>query len=115
MNRLFHNPRCSKSRQTKELLENEGASFEVVEYLRETPTAEDLKSIVSALGLASAHDLMRTKEEVYQEKNIAALKGNEDALIEAMVENPILIERPIFVSGNKAAVGRPPENVLELI
>ena len=115
MNKLFHNPRCSKSRQTQELLEGNGAEFEVVEYLKETPTAEDLKNIISALGLASAHDLMRTKEGVYKEKNIADLKGNEEALINAMVENPILIERPIFVSGKKAAVGRPPENVLELI
>ena len=114
-NILYHNPRCSKSRQTKQLLEDNDASFEVVEYLKETPDADELKSIVKALGFASAHDLIRTKEAVYKEKNIADLKGNEEALIQAMVENPGIIERPILVAGNKAAIGRPPENVLELI
>ncbi|MCM8542445.1 MAG: arsenate reductase (glutaredoxin) [Lentisphaeraceae bacterium] len=115
MNKLYHNPRCSKSRQTKELLEQNGADFEVVEYLKDIPTEKEIKELVKALGLASAHDLMRTKETVYKEKNIASLKGEEDLLIKAMIENPILIERPIFSVNGKAAIGRPPESVLELI
>lgn len=114
MSKLYHNPRCSKSRQTKELLENNSVEFEVVEYLKETPSAEELKGLVQALGLSSAHELMRTKETVYKENNIAELKGNEEALVQAMVNNPILIERPIYLVGDKAAIGRPPESVLEL-
>ena len=115
MNKLYHNPRCSKSRQTKELLEQNGADFEVIEYLKDTPSAKELEALVKALGLSSAHDLMRTKETVYAEKNISSLKGDESALIKAMTENPILIERPVFAVDGKAAIGRPPENVLELI
>jgi len=114
MNRLYHNPRCSKSRQTKELLESNGTEFEVIEYLKKTPSVNELREIVKMLGLQSAHELIRTKETVYAEKNIAALKNDETALLKAMTENPVLIERPIFVSGDRAAIGRPPESVLEL-
>lgn len=115
MNKLYHNPRCSKSRQAKELLEQNGINFEVCEYLKDIPSKDKIKELINALGFASAHDLMRTKETVYKEKNIASLKGNEDALIEVMTENPILIERPIFTAKGKAAIGRPPESVLDLI
>ena len=97
------------------MLEDNNVSFEVVEYLKETPNADELKSIVNALGFQSAHELMRTKEAAYKEQNVADLKGNEDALIEAMVNNPSIIERPVLISGGKAVIGRPPENVLELI
>jgi len=97
------------------LLEDNNASFEVVEYLKETPSVDELKSIIKALGFSSAHDLMRTKEAAYKEQNVSELKGNEDALLKVMVENPSLIERPILVVGDNAAIGRPPENVLELI
>ena len=114
MNKLYHNPRCSKSRQTKELLESNSVQFEVIEYLKDTPSKNDIQNLVNELGLSSAHDLMRTKETSYKENNIADLKGDEKALIQAMVENPILIERPIFSVNGKAAIGRPPENVLEL-
>lgn len=115
MNKLYHNPRCSKSRQTKELLESNSAQFDVIEYLKDTPSKNDIQNLIKELGFSSAHDLMRTKETSYKENNIVALKGDEKALIQAMVENPILIERPIFSANGKAAIGRPPENVLELI
>lgn len=114
MNKLYHNPRCSKSRQTKELLESNSIEFEVVEYLKNSPSKDELKGLVKALGLSSAHDLMRTKESIYKENNIAELKENEDALFQAMLDHPILIERPIFTANGKAAIGRPPENVLQL-
>ncbi len=97
------------------MLEDNNVTFEVVEYLKETLAIDEIKTIVKALGLKSAHDLMRTKETAYREQKVADLKGNEEALIRAMVENPVLIERPILVSGDKAAIGRPPENVLNII
>lgn len=97
------------------MLEDNNVDFETVEYLKDTPGAAEIKAIVKALGFASAHDLIRTKEAAYEELNIAALKGNEEALIEALVKNPGLIERPILFTGEKAAVGRPPEKVLEIL
>jgi len=111
---IYHNPRCSKSRQTLALLEEKGVTTEIVLYLENPPAKAELKSLVKKLGLSSARDLMRVKEDVYKGLDFAT-KTSESALIDAMVENPILIERPIVVNGEKAAIGRPPEAVLEIL
>ena len=111
---IYHNPRCSKSRQTLALLEERGIEPEIVEYLKDTPSAEVLANVLKTLGL-SACDLMRTGEAVYKDLGLKNADLSEEALIAAMVENPILIERPIVVSGKHAAIGRPPEKVLEIL
>ena len=97
------------------MLEDNNVSFEVVEYLKNPLNAEQLQGLIRELGLNSAHDLMRTKETVYKEKDIASLKGDENSLIKAIVENPVLMERPVYSVNGKAAIGRPPENVLEIV
>lgn len=112
---IYHNPRCSKSRQTLALLEERGQTPKVVEYLKTPPDAATLKRILASLGMTSPRELMRRKEEVYKTLRLDDPALSDDQLIAAMVENPILIERPIVVAGDRAAVGRPPENVLELL
>lgn len=111
---IYHNPRCSKSRQTLTLLQDKGIEPEIVLYLETPPDAATIRALVAKLGLASARDLMRRGEAVYKE---LALKDvtDEDALIQAMADNPILIERPIVLNGAKARIGRPPEGVLEIV
>ncbi len=110
---IFHNPRCSKSRQTLALLEERGVDAEIVLYLENPPSAETLNGLMKKLGLSSARDMMRKKEAPYAELSLA--DASEEALIDAMGANPILIERPIVVKGGKAAIGRPPENVLAIL
>jgi len=112
--KIWHNPRCSKSRNSLALLEERGVEAEVVKYLDEVPSKEELKEIVSRLGMNSARELMRTKEAVYKELNLKE-EHSEEALFDAMVENPKLIERPIVIKGNRAAIGRPIEKVIELL
>ncbi len=112
--RIYHNPRCSKSRQTLALLEENGVTPEIILYLETPPSRATLKTLVEKLGVSSARDMMRIKEVPYTDlslKNVTA----ETALIDAMAENPILIERPIVVNGDKAAIGRPPESVLDIL
>jgi len=108
---IYHNPKCSKSRETLALIEAKGIAPQVVEYLKTPPSAAELTVILSKLGIA-AKDLLRKKE--------AAEAGvdpslPEDALIAAMVANPQVIERPIVINGDKAKLGRPPEQVLEIL
>jgi arsenate reductase (glutaredoxin) len=110
---LYHNPRCSKSRATLDLLREHGVEPTVVEYLRTPPSARELKSILSKLKLSPAA-LLRRGEEAYAAK-IAGRKLTEGEIVATMVENPVLIERPIVVMGTKAVIGRPPENVLQLL
>ena len=105
---IYHNPRCSKSRQTLALLEERGISPRVVDYLKTPPCAAELKAILKKLGLRP-RDLMRKGEPLYAELGLKDRDLDDDALIALMVANPILIERPIVVSGGKAALGRPPE------
>jgi len=112
--RIYHNPRCSKSRQTLALLRDNGHDPEIVEYLATPPTAGELTKILSQLGMGP-RDLMRKGEAIYKELKLADDALTDDQLIDAMVANPILIERPIVSTGNKAAVGRPPENVLTIL
>lgn len=111
---IYHNPRCSKSRQTLALIEENGVQPEIVKYLDSPISKEQLQSLIAQLGFQSARELMRTKEAIYKELNLAS-ENDEAALIEAMIANPKLIERPIVVKGAKAVLGRPPENVLELL
>ncbi len=109
---IYHNPRCSKSRQTLALLEDKKVDVNVVEYLTTPPSQADLKRILKMLGV-SAKDIVRTKEA--KEAGIDPAALSEAALIEALVAHPIAIERPIVVAGSKAVLGRPPENVLDII
>ncbi len=111
---IYHNPRCSKSRETLELIRNRGIEPTVVEYLKTPPSAGELKAMLGRLGL-KPRDLMRRKEPVYKELGLDAPHLSDAALIEAMVRNPVLIERPIVVRGDKAALGRPPEAVLQIL
>jgi arsenate reductase len=111
---IYHNPRCSKSRQTLALLEERGISPRVVDYLKTPPSAAELKTILKKLG-PRPRDLMRKGEPLYAELGLKDRDLDDDALIALMVANPILIERPIVVSGGKAAIGRPPESVLEIL
>lgn len=111
---IYHNPRCSKSRQTLSLLQEKGIEPEIIEYLLTPPTPAELKEIINKLGI-SARELMRNKEDAYKDNDLDNDNLNEDKLIDAMIENPVLIERPIVLSKGKAAIGRPPENILEII
>ncbi|GGG57165.1 arsenate reductase [Pseudohongiella nitratireducens] len=111
---IFHNPRCSKSRQTLTLLQKNGIDPTQRLYLQDPPDAETLQTVLSALGI-SARELMRTGEPVYTELDLADDNLSEAELIDAMASNPILIERPVVVFGDRAVLGRPPENVLTLI
>ncbi len=111
---IYHNSRCSKSRQTLALLNDNGIQPTVIEYLKTPPDRDTLKSLLSMLDLGP-RDLMRKGEAVYKELNLDDKELNDDALIDAMLDNPILIERPIVVSNGKAVIGRPPENVLDII
>ena len=110
---IWHNPRCSKSRNAVALLEEKGVEAEVVKYLDTPPSKEELISMLKMLGL-SARELMRTKEDIYKELRLKDVT-DENKLIEAMVANPKLIERPIVIKDGKAAIGRPIENIVELI
>ena len=111
---IYHNPRCSKSRQTLALLQDHDVQPNIVEYLVNPPDAATLQQLLSMLGLAP-RQLMRTKESAYQEAELDDASLSDEALVAAMIDNPILIERPIVVKGNQAIIGRPPENVLELL
>lgn len=112
--KIFHNPHCSKSRKTLQLLEERGFQPEVVEYLKTPPDAEQLSRLLDMLGL-EPRQLMRTGEAAYRENKLGDESLGRDELITAMVENPILIERPIVVAGGRARIGRPPEAVLEIL
>jgi arsenate reductase len=111
---IYHNPRCSKSRETLALLQSKAIEPSVVEYLKTPLTHEQISTLVIQLGFSSVREMMRTKEDDYKALNLKD-ETNEDALINAMVKYPKLIERPIVVNNNKAAIGRPPENVLSVL
>ena len=111
---IYHNPRCSKSRATMKLLEEKGIAPTVIEYLQTPPDAKTLDDFLTKLGM-EPRDLMRKGEAPYKELNLKDEGKSRDELIQAMIENPILIERPIVVNGSAVALGRPPENVLEIL
>ena len=110
---IWHNPRCSKSRDALNLLESEGINAEIIKYLDTKITYENIKELLDSLGIG-ARELMRTKESIYKELDLKN-ENDEDRLILAMVENPRLIERPIVIKDGKAVIGRPIENVVDLV
>ncbi len=112
--KIYHNPRCGKSRDTLKLLETRGLTVEIVEYLKNPPSAEELGIILEKLAV-EPRDLMRKKEAIYKELNLGNTELDRTTLIATMVNNPILIERPIVLFANKAALGRPPEAVLTIL
>jgi arsenate reductase len=112
--RLYHNPRCSKSRGALELLNERGIQPRVIAYLDTPPSADELRDLLRMLALP-ARALLRTGEEEYVALGLADVSLSEDALIAAMVAHPRLIERPIFVHNDRAVIGRPPEQVLALL
>ncbi|TNC82412.1 MAG: arsenate reductase (glutaredoxin) [Oleiphilus sp.] len=111
---IYHNPRCSKSRQTLSLIEEKGITPEIVLYLENTPDAGTLKEIIAKLGIG-ARDLLRKGEQAYKDNQLKDESLSDDTLIDMMVAHPKLIERPIVIKGERAVLGRPPENVLDLL
>ncbi len=111
---IYHNPRCSKSRQTLQLLRDRGVEPDIVEYLKTPPDAATLAGILEQLGM-SAHALVRTGEPLYRELGLDQNRSDEAQMLRLLVEHPKLIERPIVVTPRGAAIGRPPENVLDLL
>lgn len=112
--KIYHNPRCTKSRETLKLIEEQGIKPEVIEYLKTPPSHAELESILHKLGI-KPRELMRTKEPEYKENGLDDKALSDSELIEAMVRIPKLIERPIVLANDKAAVGRPPETVLAIL
>ncbi|MCQ8228607.1 arsenate reductase (glutaredoxin) [Pantoea trifolii] len=112
---IYHNPRCSKSRETLALLQEKGIEPKVVLYLETPPDVPTLQHLLQQLGMHSARELMRRKEDLYKELALANSALSEDQLLQAMVEHPKLIERPIVINGEQARIGRPPEAVLEIL
>jgi arsenate reductase len=111
---IYHNPRCSKSRATLQLLEARGIKPKIVDYLKTPPSAAELRAILNKLKLRP-QELLRTGEPRYAELGLKDRDLSDDALIALMVENPILVERPIVIAGDKVAIGRPPETVLSIL
>ncbi|MFZ0487150.1 MAG: arsenate reductase (glutaredoxin) [Arenicellales bacterium] len=111
---LYHNPRCSKSRQTLQILREHDVDVQIVDYLSTPPCAAELMRIIDLLGV-EPRQAMRTEEPVYKENGLDDESLSREQLVEAMVRNPILIQRPIVVAGKRARIGRPPEAVLEIL
>ena len=110
---IWHNPRCSKSRLTLSLLEEHGIEPTVRQYLDDAPSTDELRTVINQLGM-TPWDLLRRAEKVFKDLDMTK-ESSEGAIISAMSENPILIERPVVIHGNGAALGRPPENILTLL
>ncbi|WP_341221203.1 arsenate reductase (glutaredoxin) [Polaribacter atrinae] len=113
MIKIYHNPRCSKSRQGLEILENSKKEFEIVKYLEEIPTEKELTEIIKLLDITPIQ-LVRKTEKIWKE-NYKGKELSDSEIIKAMVANPKLIERPIIINNNKAVIGRPPENIISII
>lgn len=114
MTTIYHNPRCSKSRQTLQLLEDRGEEVDVILYLESPPNRETLNALLDKLNI-SPRELLRKGEDAYKENQLGNPSLSDRQLIDAMLAHPKLIERPIVVKGGKAALGRPPENVLDIL
>lgn len=112
--KIYHNPRCGKSRQTLQLIKEQGIDPEIIEYLKTPPSAEELDDILQKLGM-EPRDLMRKKEAEYKANGLDDEALDRQALIIGMISHPILIERPIVIANGKAAIGRPPEQVLSIL
>ena len=114
MTTIYHNPRCSKSSQTLQLLNDKGIEPTIVEYLKTPPVEEELRRILTLLKMRP-FDLVRTKESLFTDLGLKAKLDDDQAILDAMLEHPQLIERPIVIHGNKAVIGRPPEKVIDLL
>ncbi|GAA0852453.1 arsenate reductase (glutaredoxin) [Aliiglaciecola litoralis] len=112
---IYHNPRCSKSRQTLALLVDRNLQPDIIEYLKTPPSVEQLKQLMDQLGITDPRAMMRKKEAEYIENNLSDPSLTDNQLLKAMEQMPKLLERPIVVNGDKARIGRPPESVLEII
>ena len=110
---IYHNPRCSKSRQTLAIMNENNVDVKIIKYLTDPPTAEELEDISGKLAI-SPMDFIRKKESVFTDLGLKSYNGSDSELCEIMNKNPKLIERPIVIKGDRAIMGRPPENVLEL-
>lgn len=113
MIKIYHNARCGKSREGLQILENSGKEFEIVKYLEQIPSKEELKSILQKLEIEPIA-LIRQKEKFWIE-NFKGKKLSDQDIIQAMIDNPILIERPIVINGNKAIIGRPPQEIQKIL
>jgi arsenate reductase len=111
---IFHNPRCSKSREALKILEQNSVDTKVIKYLEEHPSKAELKNIFTMLGMTSVREMMRTKEDAYKELDLKN-ENDEDKLLEAMAEHPKLIERPVIIKGDKAIIGRPTSVIAEFL
>jgi arsenate reductase len=112
---IYHNPKCSKSRQTLGLLTENNVNTNIIEYLKTPLINSQIKTLLTQLNFSSPRDLMRQKDDLYKELNLANTELSDEQLIQAMANNPKLIERPIVVINNKAVLGRPPENIFTLL
>jgi arsenate reductase (glutaredoxin) len=112
---IWHNSRCGKSRDSKNLLDEVGVEYEVFEYLKNEFTAQDIKDIMKKLGIFDVREMLRTKEKEYKDLNIKDESKTQDEIIDLVVQNPKLVERPIVIKGDKATIGRPIENVKALL
>ncbi len=110
---IYHNPRCSKSRQTLEILIQRNITPRVIKYLETPPNIDELKSLMVKLGITQVREMMRTKEALYKELGLSS--ADNETLLKAIAAHPKLLERPIVVSNNKAKLGRPPEQVIEIL
>ena len=113
MIKIYHNPRCTKSREGLEILEKSGKDFEIVKYLEDLPTKKELKATIDLLGI-KAEQLLRKNEKIWQE-NFKGKTMSDSQIVDAMIAYPKLIERPIVVNGKRAVIGRPPQNILKII
>lgn len=113
MLKIYHNPRCGKSREALQLLENSGNDFEIVKYLEEVPSFKELSEIIKKLQIKPIN-LIRQKERIWTE-NFKGKNLSDDEIIQAMISNPILMERPIVINGDKIAIGRPIENIAKIL
>ena len=111
--KIFHNPRCSKSRQAIEILESNDKDYEIFLYLQETLNKKSIKSVLDILGL-NPKDILRSGEVEYKENKLSQYDDEDEKLIDFMIKYPKIIERPIVIKGNKGVIGRPPENVIKL-
>lgn len=111
---IYHNPRCSKSRQTLQMLEEQGITPEIRLYLQDIPSVEELQDVLTKLGI-SARELLRTKEQEYKDLELKDAAKSDQDILAAMIAHPKLIERPIVIKGDQARIGRPPEQVLEIL
>ena len=111
--KIYHNNRCRKSRETLQILEDRGLNFEIINYLENPPSVSELKEILDLLGLKPL-ELIRKGEAIFKE-NFKGKDLTDDEWVNVMVENPKLIERPIVINNGKAAIGRPPEKVIEIL